>query len=135
MKLAIDERRGFSDVLVLWVPRIVLAVAFFAIGRAKFDATGIWPRVFAQIGFGQWFRYFTGGVQVLGALFLLSPSLAFVGAVLLACTMAGAVLTQLLVFHSPAALIPAVLLGIVVAVGLGALPQRVNAPTEETPAQ
>jgi putative oxidoreductase len=51
--------------------------------------------LFAKIGLGQWFRYFTGGLEVICAVLLLIPGTAAIAAALLACTMAGAVLTHL----------------------------------------
>jgi putative oxidoreductase len=61
------------------------------------------------IGVGQWFRYITGGIEVSIALLLLLPSRAVFGSILLAGTMAGAILTHLVILHtSPAG--PVVLL-------------------------
>jgi uncharacterized membrane protein YphA (DoxX/SURF4 family) len=123
LKLAIDERRTFGDVLLTWGPRIAIALLFIAIGRDKFRPDGMWVRVFELIGFGQWFRYATGILQIGGALLLLVPRTAWVGAAVLACTMLGAVLTDIFVMHSIVAIVPAVLLGIVVTVDLAALPR------------
>lgn len=58
-------------------------------------------QMFDAIGVGQWFRYVTGGLEVGSAILLLIPGLAGFGAVLLACTMVGAILTHLTVLHSP----------------------------------
>jgi len=49
------------------------------------------------MGLGQWFRYFTGSLEVLGALLILSPLLAGFGALLLICIMIGATITHLFV--------------------------------------
>jgi hypothetical protein len=69
--------------------------------------------VFETIGFGQWFRYLTGGLEVLCALLLLIPRLAGVGALLLMFVMLGAVGTHLfLVGGSP---VPAIVLLLVMA--------------------
>lgn len=50
-------------------------------------------KLYAQIGIGQWFRYFTGVVEVLGGMPVLMPWTVTAGLALLAGTMAGAVLT------------------------------------------
>ncbi len=64
--------------------------------------------LFDVIGIGQWFRYLTGGLEVIGAVMLLVPSLAALGAAILLPVMAGAILTHLFVLgNSPA--IPLVL--------------------------
>ena len=54
---------------------------------------------------------------------LLVPRVAWVGAALLGCTMIGAILTDILVMKSIVAIVPAVLLGFIVTVGLAALPR------------
>jgi len=60
----------------------------------------------------RWFRYVTGGIEVGSAVLLLIPGAALLGALLLACTMVGAILTHLLVLHSSPAM-PIVLLVLV----------------------
>ena len=49
-----------------WALRIFLAVAFLFFGLLKFrEGDGsLYVRIFELIGFGQWFRYFTGVVEV-----------------------------------------------------------------------
>ncbi|REM31572.1 DoxX family protein, partial [Mycobacterium tuberculosis] len=67
-------------------------------------------QVFDAIGFGQWFRYLTGLVEVGGALLLLVPATGFLGGLLLAATMVCAVATHLvLIGGNPA---PAVVLAL-----------------------
>lgn len=64
---------------------------------------------FDEIGIGQWFRYVTGGLEVICALLLLIPRAAAIGAALLAATMLGAMVTHLFIIGgSPA--IPVALL-------------------------
>jgi hypothetical protein len=55
--------------------------------------------VFDQVGLGQWFRYFTGMLEVAGALLLLWPVTTALGAVILMIVSIGAALAQLLVLH------------------------------------
>ena len=65
------------------------------------------------IGLGDWFRYATGGLQMLGAVALLLPATARVGAALIALTMVGAIAVHLFVLPTGigGAAIPAVFLG------------------------
>jgi amino acid transporter len=73
--------------------------------------------IFEQIGFGQWFRYFTGVMQITGALLMLTPWTLTIGAAMLACTMVGAMLVDVFVAHAVGfAFVPLVLLGIIIAV-------------------
>jgi uncharacterized membrane protein YphA (DoxX/SURF4 family) len=50
--------------------------------------------MFAKLGAGQWFRYLTGALEVIGGVALLVPRAAFYGAVLLAAVMVGALVTH-----------------------------------------
>jgi putative oxidoreductase len=66
--------------------------------------------LFEQIGIGQWFRVLTGVVEVVGAVALLVPGLASLGALWLGGTMIGAVATHVLVLHTSP--VPAIVLGV-----------------------
>ena len=57
--------------------------------------------LFDSIGFGQWFRYVTGSLEVLGAVVLLITWLSGLGALLLVGAMLGAASTHLVVVGSP----------------------------------
>jgi putative oxidoreductase len=62
--------------------------------------------LFDQIGIGQWFRVVTGVVEVAGAVALLVPGLASIGALWLGFTMVCAVATHVFILHnSPVAAI------------------------------
>ena len=118
LKLVAEETRGAADVLATWLPRVAVALVFLSVGSEKFGAGGPWVRVFARIGIGDWFRYLTGVMQVGGALLLLVPPLVTVGAVVLGCTMVGAVIANVFILHTGlAAIIPAALFGAVAFVG------------------
>jgi len=119
LKLAIEEKRGVIDVFTLWLPRIALVLAFVLIGGTKFnnDPRGEWFKLFERIGWGQWFRYFTGAMQITGALLMLTPWTLTLGAVMLACTMVGAMIVDVTVMHAVGyALAPLILLGFIAAV-------------------
>ena len=81
----------------LWVVRGLLALAFASAGGAKLYGVPMLVEEFQHIGLGQWFRYLTGALELLGALLILAPSLAAFGAVLLICIMIGATITHLFV--------------------------------------
>ena len=80
--------------VVVWIASILLAVVFLSEGAAKFRESRLWVQMFDQIGLGQWFRYFTGVVEVSGAVLLLVPAMRMWGALLLACTMCGALMVH-----------------------------------------
>lgn len=94
--------------IFLWVLQIAAAGMFLSAGAGKLlgDATTV--QAFEAIGFGQWFRYVTGGIEVIGAVLLVIPRLAGAGALLLAAVMVGAILTHLFLVGGSAA--PALIL-------------------------
>jgi hypothetical protein len=81
----------------LWVVRGLLALAFASAGGAKLYGVPMLVEEFQRMGLGQWFRYFTGTLELLGAVLILVPSLAAFGGLLLICIMIGATLMHLLV--------------------------------------
>jgi putative oxidoreductase len=85
---------------VRWILQIVVAVMFLGAGGAKLAGAAPMVQMYDIIGIGQWFRYVTGIIEVGSALMLLVPSLAGFGAVLLACTMVGAIIAHFTVLHS-----------------------------------
>jgi putative oxidoreductase len=92
----------------LWFIRGLLALAFVAAGGAKLYGVPMLVEEFQHIGLGQWFRYVTGGLEIMGAILLLLPQKAALGALLLICIMIGAVITHLFVIGGSA--VPAIVL-------------------------
>lgn len=90
---ALPKRSFFNT--ALWVLQILLGVAFIAIGTGKLIGGQEFVAAFNKLGLGQWFRYVTGGLEILGGLLLLVPSLCGVGALLLVCIMLGAITAHL----------------------------------------
>lgn len=103
---------------ILTLARVALAIIFAFFGALKFLPHSMYVRIFAQIGFGEWFRYFTGVVEIGSAGLLLIRGMVLVGALLLCCTMAGAVSFWLLYRNVIAAVVPGVLLIATAYVGL-----------------
>ena len=52
---------------------------------------------FEHLGLGQWFRYFTGSLELIGAILILLPPVVAFGGVLLSCIMVGATISHLFV--------------------------------------
>jgi uncharacterized membrane protein YphA (DoxX/SURF4 family) len=118
LRLATVETRGRQDVLISWILRLAVAGVFVSVGTDKFDAHSMWVKVFDQIGWGQWFRYLTGTLQVTGAVLVIIPRTFLLGIGILACTMAGAVAVWILRFGAPGnAVIPAAVLIALVTIG------------------
>jgi hypothetical protein len=98
-------------------------------GKEKFPTLhNQWVEIFQRIGFGQWFRYFTGWVEIAGGLFYFLPWTCPVGALLLACAMIGAMTADIFVLHSVgASIIPALLLFAVIAIASRVPDEPLNA--------
>jgi putative oxidoreductase len=89
--------RGRAATIALWFVQAATAALFLFAGASKLAGAEAMVQTFDAIGLGQWFRYLTGGIEVVSAVLLLVPSLAFFGAIVLIPTMIGAVITHVFV--------------------------------------
>jgi len=103
---SIPTRKGRS--IASWALRALLGAVFLAAGGAKIAGLPMMVEIFDQIGLGQGFRYVTGFVEVVGAIGLFVPGMTLVAALWLGATMAGGILTHLLVL--PTSPVPAIVL-------------------------
>jgi len=60
-----------------WILAVFLALVFVLAGGIKLIGAPAMVQEFAQIGFGQWFRFVTGILEVAGAIGLLIPRFRF----------------------------------------------------------
>jgi putative oxidoreductase len=99
----------------LWILSGLVALVFIAAGGGKLAGTAVMVDLFAKVGVGQWFRYFTGVLELAGGIGLLFPRYAFYAAILLSIVMVGAIIAHVTVLGgSPApALVLLVLSGII----------------------
>ena len=98
-----------------WVLKLVLAALFLFAGGAKLAGLPAMVEVFEHVGLGQWFRYFTGSLELSGAALLLWPATTALGALILTIVSIGAAFAQILVLHED------VIHAIVLAVPLAAI--------------
>ena len=110
------ERR--RDVIT-WALRVLVALIFLYEGLDKFGTRRLWIRVFAEIGIGQWFRYATGLIEILGAGLLLVPKATLVAVPILLSVLAGAFLAHIFIIGVgiPHSVIVAVLFAALVVIG------------------
>lgn len=90
--------------------RFVLGLIFLATGVAKLFGVESMVESFVIIGIGQWFRYVTGVIEVVSAVLLFVPGKQVIAAVLIVCTMIGAVVAHVWILGPSA--IPALVLGL-----------------------
>ncbi len=97
--------------VIVWGLQIGLAVIMVLAPLPKLTGDYAAVTEFNKIGAPDWFRYFTGGLEIAGGLALLVPRLAGYAAILLAVIMVGAIVAHLTVM-TPAvfALVPAVMM-------------------------
>jgi putative oxidoreductase len=81
----------------LWFLQAASAAIFVMAGVPKLTGAESMVHAFAAVGLGQWFRYFTGVLEIVGAVALLVPAFAGVGALWLTAVMVGAVIAHLAV--------------------------------------
>lgn len=91
---------------LVWAFQILAAAQFFMTGLDKLSDAPVMVQLFAAVGFGQWFRYATGIIEIIGSVLLLVPRVAPIGAALLGATMIGALIAHFTVLpYSPAKVI------------------------------
>jgi putative oxidoreductase len=99
--LPATSRKG--RLITLWTLSGLVALAFIGAGGSKLAGVPVMVEMFDKVGLGQWFRYFTGLLEVAGAIGLLIPRYAIYAAVLLAIVMVGAIIAHVAVLGgSPA---------------------------------
>ena len=85
--------------VVVWILRVVVAALFLFAGVMKLSGQPMMVAEFDTVGLGQWFRSFTGLLEVAGAVATLVPAVSALGAVLLLLVDAGAFVAQVAVLH------------------------------------
>ena len=83
--------------IILWVLQIGAAAMFLMAGYGKLSGDPAMVKMFDTVGLGQWFRYLTGALEVIGAILLLTPWCSGLGALLLVAVMLGAVTSHLFI--------------------------------------
>ncbi|WP_063813427.1 DoxX family protein [Nocardia anaemiae] len=100
---AVAQRPGKKMNVALWTVQILLALFFIIVSAApKLLGAHAAVESFDTIGWGQWFRYFTGLVELAGGIGLLVPRLTGPAAVGLTITMVCAALTQVFLLGAAA---------------------------------
>jgi putative oxidoreductase len=93
--------------------KLLLAGLFLAAAGLKIYGLPSMVNEFSLVGWGQWFRYFTAIVEIIGVILLLAPRTTAFGAIVLGAVCCGAFFAQLLVIHNnvPHTVVLAAILG------------------------
>lgn len=82
-----------------WALRVVLGIVFLYVGTTKLTGTGNTVEYFAAIGWGQWFRYLTGILDIVGVALVFVPKWTCFGAIVLACSVGVGTMISLTVLR------------------------------------
>ena len=85
--------------IIIWALRILVAGLFAFAGFMKVSGQPMMVEEFGIVGLGDWFRIFTGLVEIAGAAAVLYPVTTAWGALLLLCVDAGAFVAQVTRIH------------------------------------
>ena len=86
-------------IIAIWVLRILVAGLFAFAGFMKLSGQPMMVQEFGVVGLGDWFRIFTGLVEIVGAAAVLYPVTTAWGALLLLCVDVGAFFAQVTRLH------------------------------------
>jgi len=85
--------------LAVWILRASLAAVFVTAAVMKLAGMPRMVEEFSVIGFGQWFRYFTGALEIVGAALLLVSRTRIWGGLVLLGICTGAFIAQIGPLH------------------------------------
>jgi putative oxidoreductase len=88
-----------SKAIALWILRILMAALFLFASYMKLSGNPMMVDEFNTIGLGQWFRYLTGLLELVGGIAILVPSVSVFAAIVLLAVDVGAFITQVAVLH------------------------------------
>jgi putative oxidoreductase len=94
---ALPAASGKGRLITLWTLSVLVALAFIGVGGGKLAGTAAMVELFDKVDLGQWFRYFTGLLEVAAGIGLLISRYALYAAVLLAIVMLGAIIAHVTV--------------------------------------
>ena len=85
--------------IAVWILRVIVAALFLFAGFLKLSGQPMMVQEFDTVGLGQWFRYFTGILEVVGGVATLVPAVSALGALLLLAVDVGAFVAQIAAIH------------------------------------
>ena len=106
--------RTFKNILA-WILAVFLAIIFLNAGGSKLLGVSAMVHEFDQIGMGQWFRYFTGVLEVGAAIGVLVPKFRFWAALQIAAIMVVATAINIVLHMLPFARLTVMLMAIALA--------------------
>lgn len=87
------------EIVVEWILAIGLSLGFLLFGGIKLLSNPGMIKEFQQIGLGQWFRYFTGLLEVSAAIGLVIPRVRLWASLQIVVVMLGATFANVYILH------------------------------------
>jgi uncharacterized membrane protein YphA (DoxX/SURF4 family) len=97
--VSIAGRPSRPVLYTIWALRIVLGLAFILFALMKLSGREAMIAEFDAVGLGQWFRYFTATLELIGGILVLIPSVSVFGAILMLVVDLGALVAQVTILH------------------------------------
>jgi len=94
------QRRRRARNIIVWIVSVLLALEFLFVGGLKLTGNPTMVDMFNKVGWGTWFMYFTGVLEIIGAVGILIPQFSLRAARLLALIMLGAIIFQIAKIHT-----------------------------------
>jgi len=88
-----------ASTIGLWVLRVLMAALFLFAAFMKLTSQPMMVTEFDHVGLGQWFRYFTGSLELIGGIGVLVPRFSPFAACILLLVAAGAFVAQVTTLH------------------------------------
>jgi uncharacterized membrane protein YphA (DoxX/SURF4 family) len=88
-----------SKTIIVWILRALMAALFLFESYMKLTGQPMMVSEFGTIGLGQWFRYFTGALELVGGVAVLLPATSLFATLLLLVVDVGAFAAQIAVLH------------------------------------
>jgi len=99
-----------KETRIFFALRLLLAMVFVAAGIAKLAAIEFEAQAFSHFGYGRWFMYVIGALEIIGSILILLPRCAAFGAGLMLPVMVGAAYSHLNAGDAMVAAMPAMIL-------------------------
>lgn len=99
MTTTVASSKPKALIIGIWTLRVLLSAMFLVAAAMKLSGQPMMVAEFDAVGLGQWFRYFTGLVEVVGGVAILVPRFSLIGAGLLLLVDVGAFVAQVSILH------------------------------------
>lgn len=90
--------------ITLWILQVLIALGFLMAAGGKFSDQPMTVATFDALGFGDWFRYLIGALEVAGAVALLIPRLSGLASLAFVALMIGATVVNV-IQHGPGGIV------------------------------